>query len=295
MKQASRLATLVLVTSTFASEVLAGEYINKAGITMVDIPNGSYVMGSCKQQGMTQEQQEENKKRAFLGQALTQEARNDCLAGSPDPEAADNETPQRQVTIKAFQMSRTEVTLAQFKKFIVAAGRNDLVSDDFIKHNKYGENAPVTMVSWNDAQDFIKWLNQTEGGGYRLPSEAEWEYACRAGGQHRYCGGNELNTLGWYGNKIPRQQPVGGKRSNAFGLYDMSGNVWEWVQDCVYDRKFDDEPTDGSAYTNGSCVNRGLRGGSWANSASASRAANRYGIAPNHRYIYYGIRLARTL
>lgn len=283
-----RLNRTLLVLALAASFAHAGETTNKIGITMVDIPSGSFMMGSCK---LTAAMAEENKKRAFLGQAPVS-----ANCSNPDADASDDETPQRRVSVRGFQMSKTEVTLGQFKQFIAAAGRTDLVNDDFMKYNAYGDTAPVVMVSWNDAQDFIKWLNQTDGGGYRLPSEAEWEYACRAGGQHTYCGGNDLNALGWYGgNSGERPRPVGGKRANAFGLFDMSGNVWEWVQDCWHD-SYHGAPSDGSAWTSDcdGVRRRVLRGGSWFDRARLSRAANRANDSPGDRNSNVGFRLART-
>lgn len=275
------LATLALATSL----VQAGETTNKIGITMVDIPAGSFLMGSCK---LKTEIVEENKKRAFLGQDL-------LPANCSNPVfASDNETPQHRVNVKSFQMGKTEVTLGQFKKFIAAAGRADLVNDEFMKHNAYGDKVPVLMVSWFDAQDFIKWLNQTEGGGYRLPSEAEWEYACRAGGQHTYCGGNNLNVLGWHAhNSGMRPRPVGGKRANAFGLFDMSGNAAEWVQDCWHNN-YIGAPTDGGEWTtNGECKERVYRSGLWNYIDLVARAAYRGRNAADGRFSATGFRLAR--
>ncbi len=265
----------------------AAETTNKIGITMVSIPAGSFTMGSCK---LTSSMVEENKKRAFLGQpALSSGCTNS------DAEASDGETPQHRVSIGAFQMGKTEVTLGQFKQFIAATGRTGLVDDDFMKYNAYGDNAPVVQVSWHDAQAFITWLNQTDGGGYRLPSEAEWEYACRAGQNAIYCGGNNVSAVAWFdGNSGGHQRSVAGKQANAFGLFDMSGNVWEWVQDCWHD-SYRGAPTDGSAWTGGcSGVGRGLRGGSWNGIARDSRAANRSSSSPGNRYYDSGFRLART-
>ena len=270
-----------------AAPVQAGETTNKIGITMVDIPAGSFLMGSCK---VTSAMEEENKKRRFLGQSAVS-----ANCSNTDPDAGDSEAPQHRVSIKKFQMGETEVTLGQFKRYIAAADRTDLINDEFMKYNAYGDDAPVVMVSWHDAQAFIRWLNQTDGGGYRLPSEAEWEYACRAGGNHTYCGGNNLSAVGWYdGNNNRHQYDVAGKQANAWGLFDMSGNVWEWVQDCWHD-SYRGAPTDGSAWTSG-CSNegRGLRGGSWDYDARYSRAAFRYVDTPGDRDDSSGFRLART-
>ncbi len=265
----------------------AGEATNKIGITMVDIPAGNFMMGSCI---VTSSMTEENKKRAFLGQApLT------ANCSSADSDASDDETPQHRVSIRKFQMGKTEVTLGQFKQYIAAANRSDLVNDDFMKYNSNGNNAPVVMVSWNDAQDFIAWLNKTDGGGYRLPSESEWEYACRAGGNHTYCGSDSVGAVAWYdGNSGGRVHAVGDKSPNAFGLYDMTGNVWEWVQDYYHD-SYNGAPADGSAWTSGSRqIYRVRRGGSWNSDAGDYRPANRYFYYPVNRYINSGFRLART-
>ncbi|AGX87735.1 formylglycine-generating enzyme family protein [Candidatus Symbiobacter mobilis] len=281
-------AGLMMVSAMLVTTIQAGERTNKYGITMVDIPAGSFVMGSCK---LTQAQVEDNKKRAFLGQAPIGV---DCLAGSPDSDAGDSETPQHRVSIRAFQMGKTEVTLGQFKRFIAATGRHDLVNDDFMKYNAYGADAPVVQVSWNDAQNFIEWLNKTDGGGWRLPSESEWEYACRAGGRHTYCGGDNPEAVGWFGgNSGGRQHAVAGKQPNAWGLYDMSGNVYEWVQDCWHD-SYNGAPANGSAWMSGQCELRVLRGGSWLDNPDSLRAAIRNGDRPVNRNYIAGFRLART-
>lgn len=259
----------------------AAETTNTVGMTMVSIPAGSFMMGSC----------EEKKKRAFLVQAGHS---MDC--NNTDSATSGSETPQHHVSIKAFQMGKTEVTLGQFKKYIVATGRISLVDDDFMEHNAYGDNAPVVRVSWNDAQDFIAWLNTTAGRGYRLPSEAEWEYACRANNNDIYCGSNSLGSVGWFDdNSGNRQRDVAGKQANAFGLYDMSGNVWEWVQDCWHDN-YNGAPSNGTAWAS-SCSGdqRGLRGGSWYSFDRNARAAYRFYFTPGYRYLNIGFRLARTL
>lgn len=288
----SLVRTLLLSVGVFGTlmpPVGAGETTNKYGITMVDIPAGSFLMGSCKVPSSEAGRiAEENKKRAFLGQAPIAANLNCELI---DSEAGDSETPQHRVSVKAFQMGKTEVTLGQFKQFIAAAGRSDLVNDEFMKYNRYGDDVPVVMVSWHDAQDFIKWLNKADGGGWRLPSEAEWEYACKGGTTSRYCGGDNPGALAWYDrNGGERQRPVGGKQSNAFGLYDMSGNVWEWVEDCMHD-SYRGAPTDGKVWGGGDCGRHVLRGGSWINIPYHLRAANRnYG----NRDYDFGFRVART-
>lgn len=272
------------------------ETTNRIGITMVSIPAGSFAMGSCKTiTTLTSAQEEENKKRAFLGQPLLRAEQAQCLAGSIDPVASDREAPQHTVRVPAFQLGKTEVTLGQFKQFIVAAGRTDLLNDEFIKYNRFGDKAPVGGVSWVDAQAFMAWLNQAEGKGWRLPSEAEWEYACRAGGNHTHCGSNDVGSVAWYdGNSGERPRAVATKQPNAWGLHDMSGNVWEWVQDWDHD-SYRGAPTDGSAWTSGGEQNyRVLRGGSWGSYAISTRAANRHFNPPANRYCDCGFRVART-
>lgn len=142
-------------------------------------------------------------------------------------------------------------------------------------------NRPVERVSWNDIQTFLQKLNQKTGKSYRLPTEAEWEYACYGGSQSEYCGGNDIDAVAWYSdNSGEHTHPVGQKRANGYGLYDMSGNVWEWMSDCW----------------EGDCAKRVLRGGSWSELAQYVRAAYRFNYAPTFRNNFFnGFRLARTL
>src|SRR3989338_2056531 len=182
-----------------------------------------------------------------------------------------SEMPVHRVTISyAFALGKTEVTQGQWKA---------IMGDNPSKHINCGDNCPVEMVSWKDAQAFIQKLNDKTGKQYRLPSEAEWEYACRAGGTHLYCGGDDPDAISWYGglatpagNSGKATNPVATKQANAFGLYDMSGNVWEWVEDS-YHENYDGAPTDGSA-RQGDSVLRVPRGGSWS---FLQRAAKRGG------------------
>lgn len=194
-------------------EVPANAGRDKFGIAMTDIPAGSFLMGSCGSSS------EETKKRAFLGQAPRTE---NCE--NPDANLRSEETPQHRVNIRNFQMSKTEVSLGQFKQFIAAVKRDDLLTDEFIRRNDKGDDAPVVRVSWQDTQDFIAWLNKADKGGYRLPSEAEWEYACRS--DATYCG---LKTE-------------------------------EWVQDCWH-KNYRGAPSDGSAWKSGCNASNGLHSG----------------------------------
>lgn len=194
-----------------------------------------------------------------------------------------------------------EVTLGQFKQYIAEAGRDDLLSDDFIKYNRNGDRAAVTWVSWRDARRFIAWLNNKEGAqAYRLPSEAEWEYAARAGTTTRYSWGNAIgrnraNCDGCdsrWDNKRPA--PVGSFEPNAFGLCDMHGNVYEWVADC-WNGSYRGAPADGRAWTSGDCDWRVTRGGSWYSAPLSLRSAFRNADVPYTRAFDNGFRLVQDL
>ena len=157
---------------------------------------------------------------------------------------------------------------------------------------------PVEQVSWNDVQVFLRKLNKLTGKRYRLPTEAEWEYAAR-GGRHsrgyRYAGGNDAGTVGWYrDNSGYRARPVGRKRANELGLHDMSGNVREWVQDCWND-SYRGAPADGRAWERGDCGWRVVRGGSWKSVPRYLRSADRVWDVAGNRFDDLGFRIARTL
>lgn len=181
------------------------------------------------------------------------------------------EQPPHLVTVsKPFYMGKYEVTQKQWKAIM---NNNPSVAK--------GNNLPVEFVNWNDAQEFLKRMNQqNDGCTYRLPTEAEWEYACRAGSNGRYCHGNRKSQLHLYawpcGMKV---HPVGTKKPNPWGLYDMISNVDEWVQD-TFHNGYVGAPTDGSAWEVGGDDDRVLRGGS-VFCVSTYRAAERYGISPD--------------
>ncbi len=201
----------------------------------------------------------------------------------------EDEKPLHNVTIsQPFAIGRTEVTQAQWQL---------LMNTNPSYFVDCGDNCPVEQVSWNDVQDFIKKLNAKTGKQYRLPSEAEWEYACRAGKEQEYCGSDIADKVSWNGYNsgsffFKKTHPVAKKDANSFGLFDMSGNVWEWVADDYHD-SYNGAPADGSVWLNGSM--HVLRGGSWGYDQPFSRAAARSKFGGNYRYYSYGFRLARKL
>ena len=201
--------------------------------------------------------------------------------------ANNDEKPIHQVTLKAFALGKTEVTQRQWRTVM---GINPS------KFSTCGDNCPVERVSWDDAQEYVRKLSQQTGKTYRLPSEAEWEYACRAGGNHEYCGGDDIDTVAWINsNSGQTTHPAAGKQANTWGLYDMSGNVWEWTQDC-WTANYNGAPSDGSARETGLCSDsRVLRGGSWNNDKRGTRVAYRSYHSPKFQDSGYGFRLVRML
>ena len=286
---------LLLAGALSGPAARAADYTNSIGMEFNNIPAGRFYMGSCK---LTEADEEADKKRKFMGLPPV-----DCPSGTVDDEAYDDETPQHEVHIRrGFRMGVHEVTLGQFKQYIAAAGRDELLTDFFIKYNSNGDRAPVVRVSRDDAQDFIGWLNTKEGTqAYRLPSESEWEYAARAGTTTRYSWGdaigrNRANCDGC-GSEWDNTQtaPVGSFAANAFGLFDMHGNVWEWMEDCWHNN-YEGAPTDGSAWTTG-CYKEWavLRGGAWISYPRYLRAANRFRYTPSYRFDNGGFRLVQDL
>ncbi len=269
----------------------AAEYTNSIGMEFVTIPAGSFYMGSC-----VAVDEEEKRRRKFMGLPPKEVV---CPSGAnEDRDADDNEAPQHKVTItRSFQLGRYEVTLGQFKQFIVDRGRNDLLTSHFMNFNDNGDNAAVCMVSWQDAQDFIRWLNEKEGGDhYRLPTEAEWEYAARAGSITRYPWGDSLDAASlytWYHDNTPDDEEhypytAGKKKPNLWGLYDMNGNVSEWCQDWYGEKYYYNSPvTDPAGPSSGK--ERVYRGGG---SPSRRSAFRKYG-QPDERSSSVGFRLVR--
>ena len=283
--------------------------------------------------------------------------KGEFLMGSPQNEKGryEDEGPQHKVTFrKPFLVAQTPITVAQFREFInatnyqteaeikkesnwrnPATGNWETAAINW-RHNHRGEtngdNYPVLHVTWNDAQAYANWLKQKTGKPYRLPSEAEIEYANRAGTSTTFWWGNDFpeekvanikgefdipeNDKTWYPTATERQyayaqgftpflfknygdgywgpSPVGSFKSNPFGLYDTTGNVWEWTQDC-WNGSYHGAPDDGSAWTTGACKLRVVRGGSYYCFPRHIRSANRWIRQNDYRGMYLGFRVARDL
>ncbi len=245
------------------------------------------------------------------------------MMGSPsdEPGRLDREKQHRVTLSKGFYMHTTEVTVGQWRTFIQDTGfRTDAenkggawiwTGKKWEKKAGYywdnpgfsqGEENPVTCVSWNDVQEFIRWLSRKEGKTYRLPTEAEWEYACRAGSTTAFSSGGitelkcghdpNLDAMGWYcGNSGKKTHPVAQKNPNAWGLYDMHGNVFEWCQDCYEEKYSFGQVSDPKGPSSGKY--RVFRGGGWSNDARFCRSANRPGFNPDYRNHCLGFRVAR--
>ncbi|MDT7836954.1 formylglycine-generating enzyme family protein [Aquabacterium sp. OR-4] len=267
--------------------------------------------------------------------------------GSPDDEAgraADgHEGPVRELHIaRRFALGREEVSVGQFRRFVADTGHVTSAERDpagpsclgwLAQDHRLaprpglqwrdpgyaqGEHHPVVCVSWHDAQAYLRWLSQRSGQAYRLASEAEWEYAARAGSHRSRPWGDDPAQACLYANVADQTAaadgytwrerhacqdghfvaaPVGSFRPNAFGLHDMLGNVWEWVQDCydpaAYARA--DAALDGRADETPGCAARGLRGGAWISGPDRTRPAYRGGYGPDTRTNVFGFRVARSL
>ena len=245
---------------------------------MVDIPAGSFRMGS----------------------------------GDDDPDAFDDEKPRHPVSVPAFRLGRYETTFAEYDPFVEAARADDYRCPD--RHRvdrpddqRWGRDRyPVIEVSWEDASCYADWLSFLTGRTYRLPTEAEWEYAARAGTTTRFWWGDQFDTKKavCFVCKVPnagRNQTEWitevndpGFQPNPWGIYHSSGNVLEWVQDC-YHESYEGVPSDGSAELSGDCALRVVRGGFWISTPQSLRSANRQQSAPSLRYIHLGFRLAKDM
>ncbi|HXX81077.1 MAG TPA: SUMF1/EgtB/PvdO family nonheme iron enzyme [Thermodesulfovibrionales bacterium] len=200
-----------------------------------------------------------------------------------------NEKPVHEVCVNDFYVGKFKVTQGQWKAVQGNSPSN---------FSNCGDNCPVEQVSWDDAQNFVRRINQLTGRTYRLLTEAEWEFAARSGGKNeKYAGTSsdlELGKYAWYsGNSGKQTHPVGQKRPNGLGLYDMSGNVWEWVQDIYSDSAYASHNRNNPLYT-GNGDHRVRRGGSWIRDSGSVRAANRDDGPPDYRSSGVGFRLAMT-
>jgi formylglycine-generating enzyme required for sulfatase activity len=253
------------------SQAAEKAYTNSIGMEFVLLPAGTFQMGSSE----------------------------------TDREAPANEKPRHKVTIsKPFYLGKYEVTQAQWEA--VMGSNPYTLSRSNPYYNLPGmadrlrkPNNPAT-VSWNDAQEFIKRLNQKEGHSrYRLPTEAQWAYAARAGTTTAYSFGEDAKQLGryaWYGEDFASgsAHPVGQKEPNGWGLYDVHGNVWEWVQDWYDERYYaNSPPVDPQGPRSGS--SRVVRGGSWHQTATSWRSAFRREYDPDYRGISIGLRLVLSV
>jgi formylglycine-generating enzyme required for sulfatase activity len=218
--------------------------------------------------------------------------------GSPatEKDRNPNEGPQHLVTIaRSFAVSKFDVT---FDEWDVCVKYGDCAQ---IGDSGFGRGSrPVNNVSWDDAQQYVRWFSKMTGKRYRLLAEAEWEYAARAGTTTAYFWGDEIGNGNANCKRCGSQwddggtSPVGSFKPNAFGLYDMAGNVWQWVQDCYHDN-YVGAPTDGSAWTSGDCSQRMGRGGSWFTGPEDLRSAYRGWTTTGDRSNNLGFRIARTL
>lgn len=270
---------------------------------MVVIPAGRFVMGAAPG-----EEEREN---------LSDQFRN-------------RSQPPHRVDVKSFSAGKFEITRGQYRVFAVATGRGSdgcfvWTGTGFEKdptknwrNPGYAQDDahPVACVSWDDASAYARWLSQKTGRHYRLLSEAEWEYAARAGTTSARFWGDAGNMSCGYANgadltaaaQVPGASdwnaancndryaytaPVGSYRANAFGLYDMLGNVWEWTQDC-WNGNYGGAPADGSAWAAGDCLLRVVRGGSWEDAPLGLRAAYRVGSPTVIRVYIRGFRVARS-
>ena len=232
-------------------------------------------------------------------------------------DGGDGEKPVHEVRVDDFYLGKYPVTVAEFRAFVNDTGYKTEVERDggmYVEGfwgskkdpSKYWDNPmfsqtdkhPVVVISWNDAVEYLNWMRNRTGLEYRLPTEAEWEYAARSGGmQEKWSGTNNegyLETFAWYSNNSGgKTHPVGEKKPNKLGLYDMSGNVWEWCLDWYDKDYYKNSPKDNPEGPS-SGEHRVLRGGSWSDNSSLCRCAFRDFSDPGDWYFFIGFRCART-
>jgi formylglycine-generating enzyme required for sulfatase activity len=225
---------------------------------------------------------------------VTIPAGNFLMGSKGDPFSSDppnaSEQPQHSVSIRSFALGKFEVTQEQWYAVMGT-----------MPSKFKGRTLPVEQVSWEDAQVFVQKLSANTGKKYRLPTEAEWEYAARAGSQTndyffdyqtKFARQIQLGLYAWFANNSSTTKPIGQKLPNAFGLHDMQGNVWEWTQDC-WNENYNSAPNNGSAWTRGDCSNRVMRGGGWRGDPTFWDVAFRSKDTVTHRNVMVGFRVAR--
>ena len=203
--------------------------------------------------------------------------------------------PLHAVTLKSFELGKYEVTFDEYDRFAIATGRRLPEDQGWGRGQR-----PVIDVSWQEARDYAEWLSKQTGKPYRLPSESEWEYAARGGArQEAWAGTSQESQLGQYavffGNSGGHTAEVGSKQPNSFGLYDLSGNVWEWVEDCEH-ATYEGAPENGSAWRQeheGDCLRHVVRGGSWGYKSESLRVSDRGRGVVDLRNARVGFRLAK--
>ena len=231
-----------------SSTVNLSAELNKLINNMVYVSGGTFTMGGTSEQGS---------------------------------DADDSEKPTHSVTLSSYYICKYEVTQALWRA---------VMSNN--PSNFKGDNLPVEWVSWNDCQTFINRLNSYTGRNFRLPTEAEWEFAARGGNysrHYKYSGSNYISDVAWHdGNSGNRTHPVGTKQTNELGLYDMSGNVWEWCSDWYgsYSSYSQNDPTGPNSGSD-----RVIRGGCWSFPARGCRSSIRFHITPGGHSYYIGLRL----
>ena len=202
----------------------------------------------------------------------------------------DDEKPTHRVTLKSYKIGKTEVTVAQYRAFCISTGRTMPEAPYW----GWEDDHPIVYVTWHDAVAYCDWLTKKKGGLYRLPTEAEWEYAARGGNKSRgytYAGGKNLLDIAWCQyNSGFQNQSVGRKKANELGIHDMSGNVWEWCADWYASDYYSNSPSvNPKGPSSGS--RRVVRGGSLARSVTSCRVANRHYMEPFYRSAGRGFRV----
>ena len=308
------LASLFLITSPATSaeptSAPTKQITNSIGMKLTLVPSGEFMMGS-------KESAEETA--TFFNTTYNENLKADDLK---------DEHPQHRVRItKPFYLGTHHVTRGQFRKFIAHGYETDAEKEEPNIARKLGfekngldssekntwlnvgfeqtDEHPVVCVSWNDATAFCKWLSRKEGKTYRLPTEAEWEYASRAGTTTRFYSGDDPETLAKVGNVAVHKYtliagaryvltlPVGSFKPNAFGLYDMHGNAWQWCSDWYDDKYYAVSPVDNPTGPKLGAF-RVLRGGSWSSKPHCARSVSRYFFWPSSHSNAKGFRVAMT-